>query len=162
LEALPWTYHSFGNNGSVPLHGCVDDPSNTALAELDNQWEVLHALAHACSDHIPVLQEYQIVTPGRAATLFQSARSVSEVIVPKSPTRPFGAQIPDAEEESTAITRHTTVENHWITPDVGAAGKPIGMSYELKADEAIDFGGSAVVPFRKPEEGMWELPAFLR
>ena len=26
LQAIPSTYQSFGNNGSVPLHGSVDDP----------------------------------------------------------------------------------------------------------------------------------------
>jgi hypothetical protein len=67
LQALPWTYHSFGNNGSIPIGDTVADPNNTALAELPNQADVLAALATACSDHIPVLQEYQIVTPQAAA-----------------------------------------------------------------------------------------------
>jgi hypothetical protein len=67
LQAMPWTYHSFGNNGSVALDGSVADPGNTALSELPNQADVLQALATACSDHIPVLQEYQIVTPQAAA-----------------------------------------------------------------------------------------------
>src|SRR5262249_23081274 len=63
LQALPSTYHTFGVDGSVALHQSVDDASNTALPELDNRLAVLDALANDTSDHLPVLQEYQIVTP---------------------------------------------------------------------------------------------------
>src|SRR5262249_54145148 len=63
LQALPSTYHTFGIDGSVALHQSVDDPSNTALPELDNRFDVLDALANDSSDHLPVLQEYRIVTP---------------------------------------------------------------------------------------------------
>jgi hypothetical protein len=67
LQALPGTYHTFGNNGSVPLRQSVASPGNTALSELPNQADVLNALAYTTSDHLPVLQEYQIVTGGGGA-----------------------------------------------------------------------------------------------
>jgi len=68
LQAMPWTYHTFGNDGSVPLHQPADYPYSTALSELDNQADVLYALAHQASDHLPVMQEYQIVAPSRPGT----------------------------------------------------------------------------------------------
>jgi hypothetical protein len=66
LQALPATYHTVGNNGSVPLRQSVASPGNTALSELANQADVLDALANTTSDHLPVMQEYQIVTGGGA------------------------------------------------------------------------------------------------
>jgi hypothetical protein len=63
LQALPATYHTFGVDGSVALRQAVDDPSNTALPELADRLAVLDALANDTSDHLPVLQEYQVVTP---------------------------------------------------------------------------------------------------
>src|SRR5262249_49516993 len=61
LVAIPSTYHTFGNDGSVPLHQSIDYPGNTALPNLPNRLEVLHDLARVCSDHLPALQNYQIV-----------------------------------------------------------------------------------------------------
>jgi hypothetical protein len=66
LQAEPATYHSLGNNGTVPLGQGVDYPGNTALSELPNQKDVLNALANDSSDHLPVVQTYQVVTPGPA------------------------------------------------------------------------------------------------
>src|SRR5262249_54090222 len=66
LQAEPATYHSLGNNGTVPLGQGVDYPGNTALSELPNQKDVLNALANDSSDHFPVVQTYQVVTPGPA------------------------------------------------------------------------------------------------
>jgi hypothetical protein len=63
LQAIPATYHTFGVDGSVGLRQAVDNPGNTALPELDNRLAVLDALANDSSDHLPVLQEYQVVTP---------------------------------------------------------------------------------------------------
>jgi hypothetical protein len=108
LQALPWTYHSVGNNGSVPLRGSVDDPSNTALAELDNQWDVLNALANDSSDHLPVVQEYQIVTPAKTAAVFLSARPASEAVVPQSVAQPAEERPSATVEQDAAVTRHTT------------------------------------------------------
>jgi hypothetical protein len=61
LQAVPATYHTFGNDGSVPLHGAVDDPRNTALPELADRHDVFSALANDSSDHLPVLQDYRVV-----------------------------------------------------------------------------------------------------
>jgi hypothetical protein len=113
LQAMPWTYHSFGNNGSVSLCGSVEDPSNTALAELDNQWDVLHALARACSDHIPVLQEYQIVTPGNASVHGRVGLAVALLPV-ASPSHsathaPTVAASRDFREQVTAAWRETAL-----------------------------------------------------
>jgi hypothetical protein len=66
LQAEPATYHSLGNNGTVPLGQGVDYPGNTALSELPNQKDVLNALANDSSDHLPVVQTYQILSPGPA------------------------------------------------------------------------------------------------
>jgi hypothetical protein len=56
LQAVPSTYHTFGVDGSVGLHQAVDDPSNTALPDLDNRLDVLNALVNDTSDHLPVVQ----------------------------------------------------------------------------------------------------------
>jgi hypothetical protein len=68
LQAVPSTYHTFGVDGSVALRHAVDDPSNTALPDLANRLDVLNALANDTSDHLPVLQLYQIVTPSGPAS----------------------------------------------------------------------------------------------
>ncbi|MBY0588199.1 hypothetical protein K2X85_13555 [bacterium] len=51
---IPGTYRAFGNNGTHPLNGNIDDPSNTA-----EPLAVLQAIANS-SDHLPVIADYQI------------------------------------------------------------------------------------------------------
>jgi hypothetical protein len=69
LKDRPATYHAFGNDGSVPLNRGVTYSTNTALPDLPDRLTVLSDLTR-CSDHIPALQDYQIVAPSGAATHF--------------------------------------------------------------------------------------------
>src|SRR5262249_49369569 len=59
LQIMGGSYHTFGVNGSTPIHGTVDSPSNTALPGLPNRAAVLTALTTA-SDHLPVVADYTI------------------------------------------------------------------------------------------------------
>ncbi|MFM8497827.1 MAG: YDG domain-containing protein, partial [Planctomycetia bacterium] len=51
------SYRAFGNNGSVPKNGSINDARNTALAGLSNRLEVLNLLT-TVSDHLPVVADY--------------------------------------------------------------------------------------------------------
>jgi hypothetical protein len=106
LQALPATYHTFGNNGSVPLRGSVASAGNTALSELANQADVLYALANTTSDHLPVMQEYQIVTPSSPSGHGKGhgrAGLVPGVPTPVLQGRAFAADAPFS--DSTAVPR---------------------------------------------------------
>lgn len=54
IDYIPGTYRAFGNNGTHPLNGNLDDLSNSALPS-----SVLAAIATS-SDHLPVVADYQI------------------------------------------------------------------------------------------------------
>ncbi|MBL9124663.1 MAG: hypothetical protein JNG90_13590, partial [Planctomycetaceae bacterium] len=82
VSYIAGSYHALGNNGSHPLNGNIDDPSNTALPGLANRTAVLTALASS-SDHLPVVVDYQlpavlqvVVTPVPSAVLVGSTASV--------------------------------------------------------------------------------------
>lgn len=53
------SYHTFMNNGSIPLSHSINEASNTALPSLPNRAGVLSALTTA-SDHLPLIVDYQI------------------------------------------------------------------------------------------------------
>jgi len=55
------TYRTFGNNGSVPRNGDINDPRSTALPGLPNRIEVLNTLT-TFSDHLPVVADYTYET----------------------------------------------------------------------------------------------------
>jgi len=66
------SYRTFGNNGSVPRNGDINDPRSTALPGLANRTEVLNLLT-TFSDHLPVVADYTYetvaaVTPTLAVT----------------------------------------------------------------------------------------------
>lgn len=67
IDYIPGTYRAFGNNGTHPFNGNLDDPSNTALPPA-----VLAAIANS-SDHLPVVADYQI--PARMTVAVASAPS---------------------------------------------------------------------------------------
>lgn len=56
------SYHTFGNNGTHPLNGDIDNPSNTALPGLSNRLTVLDLLS-TVSDHLPVVADYTYSVP---------------------------------------------------------------------------------------------------
>jgi hypothetical protein len=60
LEYEPGSYHSLGNNGTVPLKASLNDPKNTALAGLSNRTQVLNLLT-TVSDQLPVVADYVLV-----------------------------------------------------------------------------------------------------
>jgi autotransporter-associated beta strand protein len=65
LTYVTGTYRTFGNNGSVPRNGDINDPRSTALAGLANRSEVLNYLT-TFSDHLPVVADYTYDTVAAA------------------------------------------------------------------------------------------------
>jgi len=65
LDYVNSTYHAFGNNGSVAMNGSINAASSTALPSLPNRTTVLDLLT-TVSDHLPVVADYQIITPPTA------------------------------------------------------------------------------------------------
>ena len=61
LEYRTGTYHTFGNNGSVPFNGNINDSSSTALSGLANRLTLLNRLS-TVSDHLPVVADYTFST----------------------------------------------------------------------------------------------------
>jgi hypothetical protein len=64
-----YAYEIFGNNGTAPLSGHVNDPANTALADLPNRTTILDDLMEPYSgnnnqfvgsDHLPVVADYRV------------------------------------------------------------------------------------------------------
>ena len=77
VQYRPGSYRAFGNNGSVPKNGSINDSRNTALAGLPNRLDVLNLLT-TVSDHLPVVADYSyqvvaatpsiVVSPGTLTT----------------------------------------------------------------------------------------------
>lgn len=67
LDYVSGTYHTFGNNGSVPRNGSINDGSSTALPGLANRQQLLDYLT-TVSDHLPVVADYRIVGAPVTAT----------------------------------------------------------------------------------------------
>jgi endonuclease/exonuclease/phosphatase family metal-dependent hydrolase len=67
---IPNTYRAFGNNGTHPLNGEIDNPSNTA-----EPLAVLTALGNS-SDHLPVIADYQL-----PSKMFVSTESVPNRVI---------------------------------------------------------------------------------
>jgi endonuclease/exonuclease/phosphatase family metal-dependent hydrolase len=59
LHYTAGSYHTFGINGSIAVHGTVDSAANTALPGLPNRAAVLAALTTA-SDHLPVIADFDL------------------------------------------------------------------------------------------------------
>jgi endonuclease/exonuclease/phosphatase family metal-dependent hydrolase len=57
LEYRTGTYHTFGNNGSVPVNGNINATSSTALPGMANRTTILNLLT-TVSDHLPVVADY--------------------------------------------------------------------------------------------------------
>ena len=77
LKYIPGSYHSFGNNGTVPVAGNIYDPNNTALADFPDRKTLLNDLA-SVSDHLPVVADYT----------YDAGVSADEVLVPSSVPEP--------------------------------------------------------------------------
>jgi len=76
LEYLTGSYHTFGNNGAVPVNGNINDASNTALPGLANRTTILNLLT-TVSDHLPVVADYHAPLAPPAATVQFTAASQS-------------------------------------------------------------------------------------
>lgn len=59
LQYIAGSYHTFGVNGSTPVGGTVNSPSNTALPGLPNRSNVLSALTTA-TDHLPMVADFML------------------------------------------------------------------------------------------------------
>jgi PKD repeat protein len=68
LQYVPGSFHSFGNNASLPYQDSVNTSGNTALADLDPSLTNLYKLSAAvlledltgASDHLPIVADYTI------------------------------------------------------------------------------------------------------
>jgi endonuclease/exonuclease/phosphatase family metal-dependent hydrolase len=65
LQYVAGSYHTFAINGSTPLNGAVNSPSNTAFPSLPNRAAVLAALPTA-SDHLPVVADFNLPSGAQA------------------------------------------------------------------------------------------------
>lgn len=77
VSYLTGSYHTFMNNGSVPLNQAINSASNNALPSLPNRSQVLTALTTA-TDHLPLVVDYQVpakmaVTVGTLSTVITGA-----------------------------------------------------------------------------------------
>lgn len=66
IDFVSDTYHTFGNNGSVSVNGDINETSSKALPTLANRTTVLNLLT-TVTDHLPVVADYQIMTPPTAS-----------------------------------------------------------------------------------------------
>lgn len=71
------SYRAFGNNGSVPRNGSINDPRNTALAGLSNRIEVLNLLT-TVSDHLPVVADYSYQVVAATPSIVVSPATLAE------------------------------------------------------------------------------------
>ncbi len=62
LEYAAGSYHTFGNNGSVPVNGNINSASNTALPGLPNRTQALNLLT-TVADHLPVVADFLLLSP---------------------------------------------------------------------------------------------------
>jgi hypothetical protein len=76
LQEIPSTYHSFGNNGSIPYNQPVNYSGNTALRHVPNRTTVLTDMTHT-SDHIPLFMNYTIGSAAGTATHFSVSATPS-------------------------------------------------------------------------------------
>jgi len=85
LQYVPGTYHSFGNNASLPYGSSANSVSNTALNDLDPALTNLTGLSAGvlledltgASDHLPIVADYTIsyVLPSPVAGFSASPRN---------------------------------------------------------------------------------------
>jgi hypothetical protein len=59
VSYLTGSYHTFMNNGSVPLNNSINVAANNAQPSLPNRSQVLTALTTA-TDHLPLVVDYQV------------------------------------------------------------------------------------------------------
>jgi hypothetical protein len=82
LKYIAGSYHSFGNNGTVPVAGNIYDLNNTALADFPDRKTLLNDLA-SVSDHLPVVADYT----------YDAGIFADEVLVPSSVPEPGACAI---------------------------------------------------------------------
>ncbi|HUJ72043.1 MAG TPA: putative Ig domain-containing protein [Verrucomicrobiae bacterium] len=67
LQYVPGTYHSFGNNATIPWASSVTNGSNTALSGIPTNAYISAAQCYTdlttATDHLPVVADYIIVIP---------------------------------------------------------------------------------------------------
>jgi hypothetical protein len=82
LEYRPGSYHTFGNNGSVPVNGSINAAGSTALPGMPNRVTILNLLT-TVSDHLPVVADYTF--PTAAASVVNR-----QIFYHRSPSEIFG------------------------------------------------------------------------
>jgi hypothetical protein len=148
LKDMPATYHSLGNNGSVPYNSAVTHPRNTALADLPNRLTVLNDLT-ICSDHIPVLQDYEIVRPGVASHL---------AVVPDTGAAvagaPFGVTV-EALDANNQVVGGYVGTVHFSSADPYGASLPADYTFQPGDGGVQSFAGGAALY----TAGTWDVSA---
>ncbi len=132
LEYLDFSYHTFGNNGSVALNGNISDPSSTALAALANRTTVLELL-RTVTDHLPVVADYTFAANGNSApTIAAQSFSVPENTANGTVVGTVAASDPDAGDTKTfSIT----------------AGNSLGAFFDQHNDGALTIADSAKLDY---------------
>jgi hypothetical protein len=150
LQDQPATYHTFGIDGSVPLYHPVDDPANDTLADLPNRLDVLYALGHACSDHLPVLQNYQVV-PAPGPSPHRKGMAPAPLWLGTLPSAPatLAAPLPDggvaAASGWLAVNGAGVIESATRLPGRVVVGTdaPRDGSGDQQAGQGLDQGGAS-------------------
>jgi hypothetical protein len=146
LKDMPSTYHVFGNNGSVALNRGVNNASNTALPDLPNRLAVLNDLT-LCSDHIPALQDYQVVTPSGPATHFSVTSDTNPAVAGSA----FGVTVQalDAGNQVAAGYRGTV---HFTSGDPYGATLPADYTFQPGDAGVHTFPGGATLFTAGPQD----------
>jgi subtilisin-like proprotein convertase family protein/endonuclease/exonuclease/phosphatase family metal-dependent hydrolase len=79
LQYRSGSYRAFGNNGSVPKNGSINDARNTALAGLPNRLEVLGLLT-TVSDHLPVVADYAYQVVAATPSIVVAPATLAEAL----------------------------------------------------------------------------------
>jgi len=84
LQYVPGTYHSFGNNATIPWGSGVTNASNTALSGIPSNAVISAAQCYTnligATDHLPVVADYTIYVPPPAPVASFTASPTSGLV----------------------------------------------------------------------------------
>jgi hypothetical protein len=149
LKDMPSTYHAFGNNGSVAYSQSVASASNTSLPDLPNRTTVLTDLTH-CSDHIPVLQEYNIGAQASPATHFAIIPGTNSTIAGS----PFDVTVEALDANNNIATGYRGTIT-FTSGDPYGASLPPNYTFQASDQGTATFSGGATLY----TAGTWDVTA---
>jgi PKD repeat protein len=84
LQYVPGTYHSFGNNASIPYQSSVVNSANTALNGIPTNALISRAQTYTnltgATDHLPIVADYTIPIPSTAPVASFTGTPTSGVV----------------------------------------------------------------------------------